>query len=88
MQTETIVGTLANILRRINRRRINLVTNSGIYSAVAEERIDDEVERLRRMFAVMHETRKAPSRLKKIMERLRTRKIRKSATSRKKTDAA
>jgi hypothetical protein len=53
---------------------------------VAEEK-DDEIERLRRMFAV-REKCKEPSRLKKIMTRLRTRKIKNGMKQEKKTDAA
>jgi len=63
------------------------VTDSGIHRGVAEEK-DDDVERLRRILAVMHERRPEPSRLKKIMERLRTRKIGNGVKDKKKTGAA
>jgi len=65
--------------------RINLVTNSSINKAVAEL---DDIERLRRMFAAVHEKSKKPSLWRKIMARLRNRKIRKTARREKKTDAA
>jgi hypothetical protein len=57
---------------------------------MAEEK-DDDIERLRRMLAGVHEKRKEPSRLKNIFTRLRTRKIRETKNDTKqkrKTDAA
>jgi hypothetical protein len=52
------------------------------------EQKEDEVERLRRMFIAVHESRKEPSRLKKIVSRFRTRKFKSGAKTKKKTDAA
>jgi len=50
---------------------------------------DDDIERFRRLFAGVPEKRKEPSRLKKIMARLRTRKSKSDTKSRKKMgDAA
>ena len=57
---------------------------------MAEEK-DDDIERLRRMLAGVHEKRQEPSRLKNIITRLRTRKIRETkrdTKQKRKTDAA
>jgi len=59
---------------------------------VAEEKDkDDDIDRLRRMLAGVHEKRNEPSRLKNIITRLRTRKIRETkreTKQKRKTDAA
>jgi hypothetical protein len=49
---------------------------------------DDDIERFRRLFAGVPDKRKEPSRLKKIMTRLRTRKSKSGTKSKKKTDDA
>ena len=57
------------------------------HKPVVEEK-DDDIERLRRMFAGVHEKREETSRLKKLMTRLRARKIRNGITKQKENDAA
>lgn len=64
------------------------MTNKWHPKSVIEEK-DDDIDRLRRMFAEVHERREKPSRLKKVMMRLRAGKIRNSITKpKKKNDAA
>ena len=68
--------------------RTNLATKKWHPKTVIEEK-DDDIDRLRRMFAEVHERREKPSRLKKVMMRLRAGKIRNGITKpKKKNDAA
>ncbi len=64
------------------------MTNEWHPKGVPEQK-DDDIDKLRRMFAEVHDKREEPSRIKKIMIRLRARKTKNGITkSKKKNDAA